>query len=203
MGDQHESLLPNGVVAPILTPFEFARSVAHERSVALAPRRLDLAGVETVIRQILLWINNRGQLAAGQVEPHEADARAKNQVAFLRRYGQTGFFADVPGFIFACGWIEAADAGTLDVHPDQVLRLRSPHGALTKNRFRVQNTIRLQRLHGCSLAQHLATWQVSSALGEAAAQRATIETSSVPLIDSLPVEFWNGARSNSGITASK
>ena len=41
MGDQHESLLPNGVVAPILTPFEFDRSVAHERYVAHAHRLLD------------------------------------------------------------------------------------------------------------------------------------------------------------------
>ncbi len=40
MGDRHEVLLPNGLVAPMLTPFEFDRSVSHERYVAHAHRLL-------------------------------------------------------------------------------------------------------------------------------------------------------------------
>ena len=41
MGDQPEPLLPNGVVAPILTPFEDDLSVSHDRFVAHAQRMLD------------------------------------------------------------------------------------------------------------------------------------------------------------------
>ena len=41
MGDQPEPLLPNGVVAPILTPFEDDLSVSHDRFVAHAHRMLD------------------------------------------------------------------------------------------------------------------------------------------------------------------
>ena len=36
MGDQHASLMPKGVVAPMLTPFELDRSVSYERYVALS-----------------------------------------------------------------------------------------------------------------------------------------------------------------------
>ena len=41
MGDQPEPLLPNGVVAPLLTPFEDDLSVSHDRFVAHAQRMLD------------------------------------------------------------------------------------------------------------------------------------------------------------------
>ena len=106
---------------------------------------IDLAVVETVVRQILLRVDDRRQVAAGQVESHEADARAEDQVAALRRDGQAGFFADVPSLVFAAGRVKAADAGTLDVHPDQVLRLRPPYGPLAKDGLGVQHTLCRQR----------------------------------------------------------
>ena len=78
MGGQPEPLLPDGVVAPILTPFEADLSVSHDRLVAHAQRVLDegcvgLAVFGTTGEALSVATRERGAaleaLVAGGIDP--------------------------------------------------------------------------------------------------------------------------------------
>ena len=107
-----------------------------------APLGIHLAIVKTVVWKIFFGINDRRHVTTLEIQSGQANGHAQNQVPVFSRHRKAHFFLHVPSFVLAAHGGKTVHLGTLDIHPDQVLRFRTPNGAFTEDRLGVKHTFR-------------------------------------------------------------